>query len=167
MLVTGAVYLSICLLCPKFPQFIHPSSHLSLSLFCNRRLQPWKGACEMPVIHNCDSGWAMGLSCSRAPAEAQFPFVLWCIDPFRPPLECAPLMLTLLKTSLCHLPLMLINTQQPETASAKPKDSYFHSAVMSNELFAPVQPLLLLFPATVISSVSFKLPDQLLAWTNE
>lgn len=59
-------------------------------------------ACEMPVIHCCDSGWAMGLSCSGAPAEAQFPFVLWCIDPFRPPPECTPLVLTLFKTSSCH-----------------------------------------------------------------
>lgn len=120
----GVVCLSICWLCPRFPLFIHPFSHLSLSPVCNQRLELWKGACEMPVIHYSDSSWAMGLSCSGAPAEAQFPFVLWCIDPFRPPPECTPLVFTLLKPACAmDLPLMLTLTQQQETESAQnPKD---------------------------------------------
>lgn len=71
--------------------FIHPSSHLSLSLFC-----------EMPVIHCCDSGWAIGLSCSGAPAEAQFAVVLWCIDPLRPPSRMYSMAARSAQTSLCR-----------------------------------------------------------------
>lgn len=154
MLVTcdkhaGAVYLSMCWLCPKFLQFIHPSSHLSLSQFCNRRLQPWNGACEMPVIHYCDSGWAMSLSCSRAPAEAQFPFVLWCIDPFRPPPECTPLALTPLKPACAmDLRLMLAHTRQLETELLqKTKRLPF---LLSCICLAPMQPVL---PSATITCI--------------
>lgn len=81
--------LSICWLCPGFPQFILVLTSVFILVL-------WD-ACEMPGMHCCDSGWAMGLSCSGAPAEAQFLFVLWCIDPFRPPPECTPPVLALPK----------------------------------------------------------------------
>jgi len=70
----------------------------------------------MPGLHCCDSGWAMCLSCSGAPAEAQFLFVLWCIDPFRPPPEYTPLRPALPKPACAmDLGVMLAHAQQHET----------------------------------------------------
>ncbi len=102
--ITGLVYLLVV----SQASSVYPAILTSLFI-----LVLW-GACEMPVILCCDSGWAMALSCSGAPIEVQFPFVLWCIDPFRPPPACTPLVLTLLKL-VCAMDLcvVLAYTRQP------------------------------------------------------
>lgn len=108
---------SVCLLVGSQVSTVYPSVLTSVFVLVLR------DACEMPVIHSCDSGWAIGPSCSGAPAEAQFPFcsvMYWSI-------QTASRMHSTAARSACAMDLrvMLARTQQPETEPPRKKKKFY------------------------------------------